>query len=404
MIPKSGHRFSEKIMLDQEDRAGGRTEEQSSRSGTTVLIAAVSGRALAASARRGGYTALVADFFGDQDTLTAAEAHVRLRDGLERGMRSDGVLDALERLATRQEPAGIVCGTGFEDRPELLGNIARRWRLLGNPPDVVARAKDPLVLSKLCRERGISHPDISLSPPSDPTDWLRKRKGGAGGRHIRAAADDADGGSGTFYHQRRVDGTPISALFLADQHRALVLGFSAQWSSPAPRQPFRYGGAVQPASLAHAAAEAMIETVQKLVAGLSLVGLNSADFLIDDRGGSQFLEINPRPGATLDIFEPSEDSLFAMHIAACEGILPTNAPRFEQARASAIVYAERDIAAFPALDWPPWAADRPTVGIHVARGDPLCTVLACAASAAKAQELAQRRIAMILAATNVGPP
>jgi len=369
---------------------------------TAVLIAAASGRALAASARRGGYVPLVADFFGDQDTIAAAQAHVRLCDGLERGMRSAGVLDALERLATHQELAGIVCGTGFEDRPEVLGNIARRWKLLGNPPDVIVRAKDPLVLSKLCRDNGIAHPDISLSPPSDPINWLRKRKGGAGGQHIRAAVDDI--GGRTFYYQRRVAGAPTSALFLADGNRALVLGFSAQWSSPAPQQPFRYGGAVQPASLAHAAAEAMIETVQKLAARLSLVGLNSADFLIDDRGGIQFLEINPRPGATLDIFEPSEDSLFAMHIAACEGILPAKAPRFEQARASAIVYAERDVAAFPALDWPPWAADRPTVGIHVARRDPLCTVLACAASAAKAQELAQRRVAMILAATNVGLP
>jgi uncharacterized protein len=369
---------------------------------TAVLIAAASGRALAASARRGGYVPLVADFFGDQDMIAAAQAHVRLRDGLERGMRSDGVLDALESLATHQEPAGIVCGTGFEDRPEVLGNIARRWKLLGNPPDVIVRAKDPLVLSKLCRDNGIAHPDISLSPPSDPIYWLRKRKGGAGGRHIRAAVDDV--GSETFYYQRRVAGTPTSALFLADGNRALVLGFSAQWSSPTPRQPFRYGGAVQPASLAHAAADTIIEAVERLVPRLSLIGLNSADFLVDDRGGIQFLEINPRPGATLDIFEPGDESLFAMHIAACEGILPANAPRFEHARASAIVYAEREIAAFPALDWPHWAADRPAVGSRVARGDPLCTVFACAESAAKAQVLAEQRVAMILAATDVDLP
>jgi predicted ATP-grasp superfamily ATP-dependent carboligase len=84
--------------------------------------------------------------------------------------------------------------------------------------------------------------------------------------------------------------------------------------------------------------------------------------------------------------------------------LPPRAPHFEQARASAIVYAERDIAAFPALDWPNWAADRPVVGTHVARADPLCTVFACAESAAKAQVLAEQRVAMILAATNVGLP
>jgi predicted ATP-grasp superfamily ATP-dependent carboligase len=82
--------------------------------------------------------------------------------------------------------------------------------------------------------------------------------------------------------------------------------------------------------------------------------------------------------------------------------LPAKAPCFERARASAIVYAERDIAAFPTLDWPHWAADRPAVRSRIARGDPLCTVFACAAGAAEAQALAERRVAMILALTIVG--
>src|ERR1700745_3302282 len=110
---------------------------------SAVLIAAASGRALAASARRGGFVPLVADFFGDQDTIAVAAAHVRLRDGLERGMRSDNILPALESLAARQEPAGIVYGTGFEDRPELISSIRRRWKLLGNPPEVAAPPKRP---------------------------------------------------------------------------------------------------------------------------------------------------------------------------------------------------------------------------------------------------------------------
>ena len=76
------------------------------RKAAAVLIAAASGRALAASARRGGYAPLVADFFGDQDTVAAADAHVRLDEGLTCGMRCHRALDALERLAAQREPAG----------------------------------------------------------------------------------------------------------------------------------------------------------------------------------------------------------------------------------------------------------------------------------------------------------
>jgi hypothetical protein len=48
-----------------------------------------------ASARRGGYAPLVADFFGDEDTATAAEAYIRLDHGLADGMRYDRVITAL---------------------------------------------------------------------------------------------------------------------------------------------------------------------------------------------------------------------------------------------------------------------------------------------------------------------
>jgi uncharacterized protein len=190
----------------------------------------------------------------------------------------------------------------------------------------------------------------------------------------------------------------VSALILADGRRAVLLGFSAQWSSPAPGQPFRYGGAVQPAALAPATADGMTEAVQRLIPRAGLIGLNSADFLVNGND-FQLLEVNPRPGATLDIFEPSAGSIFAMHIAACQGELPAQGPVFAQARASAIVYAPRDIPAFPALDWPAWTADRPGVGTAVNRDDPMCTVLASAADAADARALVEQRIKLVHART-----
>src|SRR5438105_11965109 len=75
----------------------------------TVLIVAASGRALAASARRGGFTPLVADFFGDQDTLALAPAHRRLTSGLVAGMQAGEVLAALSALADGADPIGVVC-------------------------------------------------------------------------------------------------------------------------------------------------------------------------------------------------------------------------------------------------------------------------------------------------------
>jgi uncharacterized protein len=357
-----------------------------------VLIVAASGRALAASARRGGHRPLVADFFGDQDTLAAAEAHYHLADGLVHGMRRDDVMSALDVLSRGRAPVGVVCGTGFEDRPDVLAAIGQRWALIGNRPDLVARIKDPMGFADLCRAGGIPHPDVSLTPPPDPDGWLVKRCGGAGGHHVTAHVGRSIAPGR--YVQRRVPGTPVSAMILAHGGHAIVLGLSTQWTSPTPTQPYRYGGAVMPADLAPAMTNRLIEMIQRLVAAVPLVGLNSADFLVDD-DDAWLLEINPRPGATLDIFEPEGGSLFALHVEACRGSPASALDAANGARASAIVYAEQHIQV-PAFDWPDWTADRPRAGSTINAGEPLCTVFAAAASSDDAKRLVTRRGEAIL--------
>jgi uncharacterized protein len=355
-----------------------------------VLIAAASGRALAVSARLGGFVPLVADGFGDLDTLAAAAGHVHV--DLGRPIDNEKLIAALEALAGARECAGIVCGSGFEDRADLLARMGRRWSLLGNAAATIARLKDPLGFAEICRTAKILHPDTSLTPPTDTNCWLIKRIGGAGGWHIRPAAKAKPGKD--VYFQRRVGGAPVSALVLGDGRRAMVLGFSAQWAASIPRHPFRYGGAVRPADLSGEAMGAMTAAVERLNTIVPLTGLNSADFMVD---GDQFhlLEINPRPGATFDLFEPEGASLFGLHVDACAGMLPAQAPRYEGAMAGAIVYAESDITAVPTLDWPDWTADRPVAGSHVKADQPLCSVFARAASAAEARQLVEERTAAV---------
>lgn len=363
-----------------------------------ILIAAISGRALAESARRGGYVPLVADFFGDQDTLNVAGAHVRLDGALAHGIEENALVRALERLSEHRRPLGVVCGTGFEGRTQILQRLAERWRVFGNGAAIVAKVKNPTVLFSVCAELAIPFPEWSSVRPRAPAEWLAKRKGGAGGTHVKPA-QQSDSADDEIYYQRKISGTPIAALFIADGERAVVLGFSAQWSSPTPRQPYRYGGAVRPATLAPPIAERLSAAVGRLAASLSLVGLNSADFLVDDEG-FWLLEINPRPGATLDIFEPPEDSLFALHMAACSSKLGGRPHYPDGAQASAIVYADSDIDPVPALDWPDWTADRPAVGSTIKAGQPLCTVYANGSAATAAKAIAGQRREMVLAWTS----
>jgi predicted ATP-grasp superfamily ATP-dependent carboligase len=122
--------------------------------------------------------------------------------------------------------------------------------------------------------------------------------------------------------------------------------------------------------------------------------LNSADFMVDG-DDLWILEINPRPGATLDIFEVDRGSLFSLHLAACSGNLIMEAPPLDGAMASAIFYAEHDVVAPERCEWPSWSADRPNAGVAIRANEPLCTVHAGAATAAEARALIDERLALV---------
>jgi predicted ATP-grasp superfamily ATP-dependent carboligase len=336
-----------------------------------VLIAAVSGRALAAAASRAGYRPLVVDLFGDLDTQALAAASVREPGGLSRGFRRDRLLPALEDLAAARAPVGLVYGTGFEDRPALLQAVADRYPLLGNSPATVRKVKRPVALAALCRRLGIPHPPMSRDGAGEGP-WLEKRAGGSGGGHVRPARQWPIS-SRRHYLQRQLPGRTIAALVLADGARSIVLGFTEQWAEHAPGLTYRYGGAVRPAEISSQAAAGMTDAIDRIVPEVGLVGLNSADFVLDE-DDFHLLEINPRPGATLDVF--SADSLFHLHVEASRGRLPAQAPLFTGAKAAAVVYTRRRVVLPPNFGWPPWTADWQPSGVLVRAGEPLCTVLA----------------------------
>src|SRR5690606_5145057 len=103
------------------------------------------------------------------------------------------------------------------------------------------------------------------------------------------------------------------------------------------------------------------------------------------------LEVNPRPGATLDIFDDAAGTLFAAHLAASEGAtFPRPTP--EGGRAAAILYADAGPLKVPPLVWPQWVADRPAAGSRIPRYRPIATVLAAGADAGSAFQCSRNRL------------
>lgn len=339
----------------------------------------------------------MADAYGDQDTRELAGELACLSDAIATGFRAKPLLAALDDLTRRSPtpPVGLILGAGFEDAPHLVETLAAHHRLLGCAPDAVRRCADPRDFFGLLNHLGIPHPETSLTPPLAGAGWLSKLAGGSGGTHIvRCRAQPA--AMPSRYFQREAAGEAISALCITSS-KGSAFAFSRQWTSPAPRRPFRYGGAVGNIEIDIELETHLVDTMLALCEALKLNGLVSFDFLVD-KGEALLVDVNPRPGATIDVLDDASGTLFKAHLAAARGDDPIDVLKGGWSPgtvAASYLYADRGPITVPDIDWPDWTADRPATGAAIAAHQPLATVLAAGETPAGAETLCRERLAVL---------
>jgi predicted ATP-grasp superfamily ATP-dependent carboligase len=139
----------------------------------------------------------------------------------------------------------------------------------------------------------------------------------------------------------------------------------------------------------------MASAVKGIARAFKLKGLASADFLVNGED-TLLLEINPRPGATLDIFDCGATPLLRRHVDAVNAEkLPPRGLKFGDVMASAIVYAVTGGAAPAGFVWPEWSADHPKSSERIDKNRPICTVVARARTRSRAKRLIEERICQI---------
>ena len=157
-----------------------------------LLIAAISGRALAAAARRAGYRPLVADFFCDTDTVAMAERAMRLPGDLQQRHRRQAPGRHASAAGRKRRPGRRRSGVGLraQDRSSSTRSPANfRWPAIARPRSAGSRTRNRL--PPIAPTLGIPHPAFQSEPPPDPENWVVKTAGGAGGSHIRRANGEA---------------------------------------------------------------------------------------------------------------------------------------------------------------------------------------------------------------------
>lgn len=379
-----------------------------------LVILAASARALAECLRRaglpsGGAPLLAVDAFGDDDlmavvdgwhplalanlcepqrVLAAVGAVLQVRGAARRPGRSDrhgGQDPAMSAVCS--SPAAVLLGGGFDGAPAVLDALSQRHRLLNASPATWLAAREPLLFDRL----GIAAPETRLDRPADLRGWLRKTVGSSAGLGVGIAAAEAAAGVRVVW-QRRVAGTPASLLFCAHADGILPIGFNRQWCSPTPDLPFRFGGVASCFDPGETARVQMLDAAARVTAETGLRGLCSLDVVVDPHGDAFALELNPRPTASVELYDRDAPGLLRLHLAAVAGeTLPDWRPS-AGGRAIAIVHAS---ARLRLAEPPPAVADWHR-GAEVGVGDPLCTVHATGPDATVAMRRARSSAGRLL--------
>lgn len=356
-----------------------------------LLLVAQSARMLAQSAARGGFRAMVVDRFGDQDTLAAAVCY-----SIQADFDAPACLAEITRLCPPGGGVGLIYGSAVDTRPDWLEKLADGRALYGNTPATVRLVNDPRRFFALLDKLDISYPETRFEPPQTLAGWLLKSGCGEGGMGVRFPAENSPAGPREYY-QRNLSGPACSLLFLADGVGIAPLGFNTLWTAlHSHANPYLFAGAINRAELDSTQRAAVLAYARRLTRALGLVGLNSLDFMPDE-DRCRVLEINPRPSATMGLYdEDYPQGLLRAHIAACQGDLSAEPVPIGLVRAFRVFYAPRALTLPAHKRLPAWCADRPPEGAHIMAHAPLCSVRAEGHDARQVLELLAAREAELL--------
>jgi methenyltetrahydromethanopterin cyclohydrolase len=333
-----------------------------------VLIVASSGRMLAQAAYQIGLKPIVIDVFADIDTQYFAHHFIKIPS-----LATTHLIDSVEECIKRYSLTHVLYGSGFEYYPESLRYLSNRLEILGNQYPTFKTLQEKSLFFSTLDVFEISYPKVSFSMPEYADAWLIKPMKGQGGIGIRRVLKGHKE-SGAVYWQKLQDGNQYSVLFLADGKQAQVIGFNTQWSENlSANAEFIFSGIINSCDLTDEYKQIVIGWLVKLVPAFGLQGLNSLDFIQGGDGCIYVLEINPRPSASMQLYDAD---LLGKHILACKGVLAHDLTIQTRIVGYQIIYAEYDVIIPQQFLWPSDVVDIPKAGALINKGQPICSIIA----------------------------
>ena len=363
----------------------------------TLAVVGASARAAAFSLLRAGYRIVTADLFADADLARQCRAH-RITPYPE------GFADWLPKANCN---AWLYTGA-LENHPALIDRLSVFRQLYGHSGDTLRRARDPLLLQSVLQRAGLHFPTTERAKKSPQRkNWLGKTYRGSCGSGVSSMA-------GTGFVQQRLDGMPLSAVYIGSQLVGVTRQFVGEpWTGASE---FQYCGSIAPWPLKPATRQQLERLGSSLHDEFELTDLYGVDFmLVGDVAWT--LEVNPRYTAAvevveqasgLDVFRCASENAAALLSTATQQLTPNtkgSSLKRVDACGKVILYAKAPLAITERLsqsllqragDLPwPQMADIPVAGTVISVGQPILTLFATGASCENVNVQLRRRVADI---------
>jgi methenyltetrahydromethanopterin cyclohydrolase len=327
---------------------------------------------LAQAAKNAGLKPLVIDLFADLDTQTYALDFQQIPD-----LTIDSLTPAVDYFIQHYPVNQLIYGSGFEQYPASLCYLQTRLNLLGNTPDTFNRVQNKVNFFAVLDNLNIPYPETLFTPPKDKQNWLIKPNTGQGGVDIQRLRNTNQGLNSNVYWQKYQHGSQHSVLFLANGQQVQIIGFNSQWTTRlSDSAEFIFAGIINHCPLNKKHQHQIIDWLIKLIPVFQLKGLNSLDFIHAD-GQSYILEINPRPPASMQLYNAD---LLRRHIMTASPQQDWQSCLQSTAQSGytgyQIVYAKQDIQIPPDYLWQTGCADLPAAGAMCKTGQPICSIIA----------------------------
>ncbi|MDD1703245.1 MAG: ATP-grasp domain-containing protein [Methanoregula sp.] len=348
-----------------------------------VLVAGFATRHVAQSAARAGYEVCAVDHFCDQDLFWCTRDRMKFEDLAE-------LPETIDRMCRKYSFDFAVATSGAED-------LEFPVPLYGTPREKVGRFLDKEKTQTFFGDLGVPLP--ALAGPDEYPVMAKPSRGAGGWRNAVLGSHEqeqdwaAEYPGVSYIRQQVIQGIPASVCCVANGRTARAVATNEQLLRGGGESAYGFCGSITPFN--HPLRDRMVALAEKIAGASGCIGTLGIDFVI----GSDMpyaIEVNPRFQGTVDTVELAYgESLFRLHVNACEGTLPS-VPTADQFAARRILFADRDLTLNADLkDLAPVVSDIPWSGTFFEEEQAVVSVSATGASRAEALSALDKNISSV---------